>query len=124
MSVVPAASAPAPDAPSREWLRTLRADGATRDEAVGRVYNLGDANPLSLAELAEQLVELNGEGSWRLVPFPADRKAIDIGDFWADYAKIERDLEWRPTVELRDGLAATLAFYREHGAGRYWNEGS
>jgi UDP-glucose 4-epimerase len=97
---------------------------ATRDQAVGQVYNLGHAHPLSLAELAEQLVELNGEGSWRLVPFPADRKAIDIGDFWADYGKIERDLEWRPTVELRDGLAITLAFYREHGATQYWNEAS
>jgi UDP-glucose 4-epimerase len=97
---------------------------ATRDEAVGQVYNLGDANPLSLAELAEQLVELNGEGSWRLVPFPVDRKAIDIGDFWADYGKIERDLEWTPIVELRHGLATTLAFYREHGATHYWNEDS
>ena len=40
MSVVPAASAPALDAASREWLRALRADGATRDEAVARLYAL------------------------------------------------------------------------------------
>jgi RNA polymerase sigma-70 factor (ECF subfamily) len=40
MSVIPAASAPAPDAPSREWLRALRADGATRDEAVARLHAL------------------------------------------------------------------------------------
>ena len=32
---------------------------ATRDEAVGQVYNLGDPNPLSLAELAELMVDLN-----------------------------------------------------------------
>jgi len=40
MSVVPAASAPALDAGSREWLRALRADGATRDEAVARLHAL------------------------------------------------------------------------------------
>jgi RNA polymerase sigma-70 factor (ECF subfamily) len=40
MSVVPAASAPALDAASREWLRALRAHGATRDEAVARLHAL------------------------------------------------------------------------------------
>jgi hypothetical protein len=40
MSVVPAASAPTLDAASREWLRALRADGATRDEAIARLHAL------------------------------------------------------------------------------------
>ena len=40
MSVVPAASAPALDAASREWLQALRADGATRDEAIARLHAL------------------------------------------------------------------------------------
>jgi RNA polymerase sigma-70 factor (ECF subfamily) len=40
MSVVPAASALVLDASSREWLRALRADGATRDEAVARLHAL------------------------------------------------------------------------------------
>ena len=94
---------------------------ATRDEAVGQVYNLGDANPISLTDLAQLVVELNGSGKWQLVPFPADRKSIDIGDYWADFSKIERELGWRPQVELRDGLAETLHFYREHGARSYWD---
>jgi RNA polymerase sigma-70 factor (ECF subfamily) len=37
---VPAAIAPSMDLASREWLRTLRADGATRDEAVARLHAL------------------------------------------------------------------------------------
>jgi RNA polymerase sigma-70 factor (ECF subfamily) len=37
---VPAAVAPSIDVASREWLRTLRADGATRDEAVARLHAL------------------------------------------------------------------------------------
>jgi UDP-glucose 4-epimerase len=94
---------------------------ATRDEAAGQVYNLGDANPISLADLAQLVVELNGSGDWQLVPFPSDREAIDIGDYWADFSKIERDLGWRPQVELRDGLEQTLRYYREHGDHNYWD---
>jgi len=97
---------------------------ATRDEAAGQVYNLGDPNPLKLAELAELLVALNGSGSWKLIPFPPDLKAIDIGDFWADYARIERDLGWSPAVGLRDGLGRTLEYYREHGPDHYWERTS
>ena len=40
MTVLRATSAPPLDAGSREWLRALRADGATRHEAVGRLHTL------------------------------------------------------------------------------------
>jgi UDP-glucose 4-epimerase len=84
------------------------------DASDGQVFNLGDAHPLSLRELAELLIELAGQGSFRLVPFPAERRRIDIGDFWADTAKIRAALGWEPQVPLRTGLAQTLDFYRLH----------
>jgi|SRR5436305_243555 len=40
MSALAAAIAPPIDDASREWLRALRADGATRDEAVARLHAL------------------------------------------------------------------------------------
>ena len=94
---------------------------AARDEANGQVYNLGDERVVTLLELARMLVELNGGGSYRLVQFPAERKAIDIGDYYADFTKIRSELGWEPRVPLEEGLARSLAFYREHGP-RYWNE--
>jgi UDP-glucose 4-epimerase len=93
--------------------------GAAREDANGQVYNLGDRHHVSLHELAELLVEANGAGSIRTIPFPADRKAIDIGDFYADYGKIESELGWAPRVPLRVGLERSLTFYREHGE-HYW----
>jgi UDP-glucose 4-epimerase len=90
-----------------------------RPEADGRVYNLGDSNSVSLLELAELLVRVNGSGSFRTMPFPGDRKAIDIGDYYADFGRIRRELGWEPRVPLEDGVVRSLAFYREHG-GRYW----
>ena len=84
-------------------------------EAAGRVYNLGGDGHVSLLELAETLIRVAGSGRFRLIPFPDDRKAIDIGDFYADYSAIERELGWRPAVGLEAGLARTLEYYREHG---------
>ena len=88
-------------------------------ESDGEVFNVGGEPPVSLGELAELLVELAGAGSWRLVPFPAERSTIDIGDYFADDAKIRSRLGWEPRVGLREGLERSLAYYRDHGAD-YW----
>jgi UDP-glucose 4-epimerase len=88
-------------------------------EADGEVFNVGGDPPVSLGELADVLVGLAGAGSWRLVPFPDERRTIDIGDYFADDSKIRSRLGWEPNVGLREGLERSLAFYREHGAD-YW----
>ncbi len=92
---------------------------ASRDEAYGEVFNLGASDPASLETVARLLVQLSGTGRYELVPFPAERKAIDIGDYVGDYGKFERLLGWRPRVMLAEGLAKTLAYYRSHGH-HYW----
>jgi UDP-glucose 4-epimerase len=87
--------------------------------AYGRIYNLGGLEIVNLRDLAALMVEIYGSGSFEVIPFPPDRKPIDIGDYYADYRQIEADLGWRPQVDLRHGLAETLAFYaarRQH----YW----
>jgi len=92
---------------------------AASDKANGQVFNLGADDSISLRDLAEVLIGINGGGEYRLVPFPADRKAIDIGNYYADYQRIRTELGWVPKVPLREGLALTLDYYREHWA-RYW----
>jgi UDP-glucose 4-epimerase len=89
------------------------------EAADGEVFNVGGFPPVSLGELAELLVGLAGKGSWRLVPFPDERRSIDIGDYYADDSKIRAALGWEPRVDVREGLERSLAFYREHGDS-YW----
>jgi UDP-glucose 4-epimerase len=84
------------------------------DAADGQVFNLGGEAPISLEELARLLIEIAGQGSYRLVPFPPERKRIDIGDFYGDTAKIRTTLGWAPTLPLKRGLEETLAYYRAH----------
>jgi UDP-glucose 4-epimerase len=82
------------------------------DAADGQVFNLGDEHPVSLLRLAKLLIDVAGGGSYTLVPFPAERKRIDIGDFFADISKVKATLGWAPTVPLRRGLEETIAYYR------------
>ena len=95
----------------------LRA-GAT-DATNGQVYNLGGLHPINLYDLANQIVEIAGQGSVRLVPWPSERKKIDIGDVYSSYAKIEEVLGWQPTTDLRTGLTKMIDYYRAFGH-HYW----
>ena len=92
------------------------------DAADGQVFNLGGPEPISLRDLIALLINVVGRGSCRVVPFPEEKKAIDIGSVYADYGKIRRALGWRPRTGLREGLERTVAFYREH-RDRYWGDG-
>ncbi len=93
---------------------------AASSASDGQVFNLGHREQVSLKELAELLVHINGGGRYQLVPFPEDRKTIDIGDYYSDFGKIENALGWSPQTTLEDGLKTTLEYYR-HNQTQYWD---
>jgi UDP-glucose 4-epimerase len=88
---------------------------AASQAADGHVFNLGGADPpISLKDLADLLVSANGSGRYELRTFPADRKRIDVGDYYADDRAIRSALSWQPRVTLREGLPRMLEYYRQH----------
>jgi UDP-glucose 4-epimerase len=84
------------------------------DTCNGEVFNVGGQQPVSHRELVELLTSITGAGSARYVEWPAEKKAIDIGSFYADSGKFMSAVGWTPQVPLAEGLARTIAFYREH----------
>ena len=84
------------------------------DASNGQVLNVGGLEPIAHRNLVELLVSVAGTGRFHCVEWPPEKKAIDIGDFYADSSLIERTLGWRPVTPLRDGLERTLRFYRAH----------
>ncbi len=84
------------------------------DGCNGQVFNVGGTEPIAHRDLAEMLIEEAGGGSVRFVPWPDEKRAIDIGSFYTDSARFRRATGWAPGVGLRDGLRRTLDYYRAH----------
>jgi UDP-glucose 4-epimerase len=93
---------------------------AVDDRAVGRVYNLGGSEVVALKDLAAMMSQLVPAGHYDVVPFPPERKAIDIGDYYSDYSLIRSELGWQPQVGLSEGLRRTIEYYQAHGQ-HYWD---
>jgi UDP-glucose 4-epimerase len=85
---------------------------AARPVAVGQVYNLGGSGRISLRALADLVIDAAGGGSYRVKKFPAERRKIDIGDYYADDRRIRRELGWRPRIGIREGVERTVEFFR------------
>jgi UDP-glucose 4-epimerase len=92
---------------------------ALNDDCNGHIFNMGSDETINLSDLAALCVNVNGGGDYKIIPFPPDRKPIDIGDYYADYRKIRAQLGWQPRINLREGLKRTLEFYRAN-RGNYW----
>lgn len=80
--------------------------------AIGGAFNLGGPPPVTLQQLAELMVEINGGGTLSIREFPGERKKIDIGDYYADDRLIGRKLGWKPRTTLRTALTRMIEFYR------------
>jgi UDP-glucose 4-epimerase len=84
------------------------------DACNGEVFNVGGDQPISHRELSALIVDVAGSGTIEYVEWPPDKKAIDIGSFYADSSKFRRVAGWTARVGLADGLRETIAFYRRH----------
>ena len=87
---------------------------AIDERADGEVFNLGGGDPVSLADVATELIRLAGSGSMHLVPFPPEQQLIEIGNCYLSSDKIKNMLGWRPRTDWREGLARTIEFYQSH----------
>ncbi len=80
----------------------------------GAVYNLGAERPTPNLTVVEKILELVGGGP-DLIRFVKDRPVHDRC-YWLDSSRAREALGFRPSVSLEEGLARTVAWYREHAA--------
>ena len=86
--------------------------------ATGKIYNIGNPVPVSLIDVARQIASVCRAPDPVAVPFPEDRKAIDIGDFYQNTERARCELGWIPQVNFTDGLKRTLDFFKPQIAER------
>ena len=81
----------------------------SRDDFVGPI-NLGNPIEFSILDLAKKVIQLTGSNSKLLFkPLPEDdprQRKPDIG-------LAEKELEWKPTIELNKGLERTINYFKE-----------
>ncbi|MFC1585843.1 NAD-dependent epimerase/dehydratase family protein, partial [Fibrobacterota bacterium] len=86
---------------------------AVDTNCYGKVFNLSGEKS-SLADLARLMISINKKGRTEEVPFPEDRKKIDIGNFFGTSDLFKEVTGWAPKVSLREGLKRTLDYYNSH----------
>jgi UDP-glucuronate decarboxylase len=92
-----------------DLVKGLVAMMATGDEVTGPI-NLGNPGEFSMLELAEAIIELTGSGSrLKFLPLPED----DPRQRQPDVTRARAQLGWEVSVPLREGLARTIAYFRE-----------
>ncbi len=84
------------------------------DTGTGKIYNVGSSIAISLLELAKLLVGAHGSGEIQVQDYPAERRIIDIGDYYTNSNRIESELSWKPMVTLVEALKITVAFFRDN----------
>ena len=83
----------------------FRNRAALRDQSYDAIQLFGGIHVYELAELVKELTGSQSALVHR--PLPED----DPRQRKPDIARAEAELNWRPTVALRDGLARTIAYF-------------
>ncbi len=86
---------------------------ATSEDAVGKAFNLGGPDPLSLKETAKLMCNQIEEAEFEMIPFPQNRKAIDVGDFICDYSAFSNAFGWQPKITFEEGISKSLDFFKK-----------
>ena len=87
---------------------------ASDQRANGKIFNLGSPEALSLEDSARIMTEQVRGSFYEKIPFPPDRKAIDVGDFVCDPSAFCETFGWKPKTTFAQGIEKTLAFYQEY----------
>jgi len=87
-------------------------------EAWGAVVDAGTGVPVTVLELARLIISMTGSAS-EIVMEPMRIGEPEHAVALADPTDAKRLLDYYPTTALREGMADTIEWYREHGESAY-----
>ena len=79
-------------------------------EKVNEPINIGNPMPITMGQLAQEVIELTGSNSKiTYLPLPQD----DPRQREPDISKAKALLDWQPTISRESGLEATIDYFRK-----------
>lgn len=93
---------------------------AQSENAFGDIFNIG-GEKVTLMEIVKTLKIIRPNCCFEFLPFPEERKVIDIGNYFADDSKIKYNLGWQRATSLQEGLQRSLDYYEKYS--QYYLEG-
>ena len=86
-------------------------DPASSGVAPNRIYNIGRGEPVNLISFIEIIeAKLGVKTKMNFLPMQAG----DVSATWADTADLERDIGYRPSVSVEEGVGAFIDWYLEY----------
>jgi UDP-glucose 4-epimerase len=86
---------------------------AEKSESAGEVFFVGSGKETTFVEVVKLIIKTADSGDWKLIPWPQERRAIEVGDVVLSIDKAKRVLDWCPRTSLVEGLSKTVSFYKQ-----------
>src|SRR3989338_2676852 len=90
------------------------------EKAYGQVFNIGTGVPMNFMDLAEKIKRIANSGKVKFTEFTKERKEVEPGDYYADISKMKSIVGWKAKISLEEGLATTIAYYKQYKK-QYWS---
>jgi NAD dependent epimerase/dehydratase len=90
---------------------------AEHERTIGQTLNAGSGKGITIGELARLILELMGSDATVVAdPARVRPEASEVVELVSDASSLREQTGWEPQVELADGLAATVDWFRERFA--------
>ncbi len=101
---------------TREWIHcddhSEAVDAILRKGRIGETYNIGTGIEKSVEDITDLILDATGKPE-SLKTYVPDRPGHDTR-YLVDSNKIRTELGWRPRIGFEDGIASTIAWYRDN----------
>jgi UDP-glucose 4-epimerase len=81
---------------------------------AGEIFNLGSGRSVAFREMVEKVIQVVGNGAYRIIPWPENYEKIETGDITFDISKLQSYTGWQPAYTLEEGIRGTYRYYSEH----------